>query len=193
VQERLAAAGVMKAIEVLQDLADIVNTDPNEIVRHVKDNCRNCRGKDYAYQWIDAAEFARALDAYGRDKTGLLPMPVVAGGFGYEPRREPNHACPFCYGEGTQRVIIADTTKLSPKALKLIKNIKQDRHGVITVELYDKMQARDMILKMLGAYKADGKGLPLTGQGALDGISNADLQDPRLAADAYIRMLAAPT
>lgn len=194
IADRLAASGIVRAIEVLRDLVDMVNTDPEELVKHVKYNCRSCRGVDYKHQWIDAAEFARSLDAWAMSKMkDLTPMPSAAGGFGFVPRAAPLPECPACFGEGVERVILADTTKLSPGARKLLKGIKQDRFGVITFELHDKMQARDMILKMLGAYKADGKGLPLTGQGALDGISNADMADPRLAADAYIRMLAAPT
>jgi hypothetical protein len=204
IQDRLATAGIARAIDILRDLADIVTTDTNEIVRVQKYNCRHCNGTAYGMQWRDAGEFAQALDAYNAQVTliavgGKIPkgermtLPTCSGGFGYDWQLPPNPTCPTCFGNGIERTIIADTTKLSPAALKCIKNIKQDKDGVITVELYDKQQARDMMLKMLGAYKNDGKGLPLTGAAPLDGISLAEQADPRLAADAYIRMLNPPT
>lgn len=203
INDRLAAASVVRAIEILRDLADISQTDRNEIIKHTRHNCRNCHGVNYAYQWRDAAEFARQFDAYclqeAQPKDTKRPKdwcpiarPDASGGFGYDRQAEPNPACPMCYGEGFGRVMIADTTKLSPAALKCIKSISEDKDGVVTVELHDKLKADDMILKMLGAYKNDGKGLPLTGAAAADGISSADMNDPREAAQAYIRMLAPP-
>jgi phage terminase small subunit len=200
-QDRLAAASVVRAIEIMRDLADIATTDINEIVRHTRHNCRHCNGVNHAYQWRDAAEFARQFDAYCRQEAEPkdtkrpkdwcpIARPDAAGGFGYEMQAEPNPACPHCYGEGFAKVTITDTTKLSPAAQKCIKGIKQDKDGVVTIETHDQLKAYDMLLKMLGAYKNDGKGLPLTGSAPLDGISTAELNDPREAAQAYIRMLA---
>lgn len=203
INDRLAAASVVRAIEILRDLADISQTDRNEIIKHTRHNCRHCHGAGYQYQWKDAGELARQLDAYGRQQSegdevkrpkGWRPIarPDASGGFGYDPMAEPHPACPHCYGEGYVRVTHADTTKLSPAALKCIKSISQDKDGIVTFELYDKLKADDMILKMLGAYKNDGKGLSLTGAAPLDGISTAEMNDPREAAQAYIRMLAPP-
>lgn len=203
INDRLAAASVVRAIEILRDLADISQTDRNEIVRHTRHNCRHCHGVGYRYQWRDASELAHMLDAYGRQqaegvdvKRGKdwtpIARPDASGGFGYDLKADPNPACPSCYGEGFAKVTIADTTKLSPAAMKCIKSISEDKDGVVTVELHDKLKADDMILKMLGAYKNDGKGLPLSGAAPLDGISTAEMNDPREAAQAYIRMLAPP-
>lgn len=202
--ERLTANGVIRAISILQDLADIIETDINEIVRHTIHACRHCNGRDYAYQWHDASEFAREMDRYTaqqrrlREGTripkaeALINLPSASGGFGYDHTASPNPTCPHCLGQGYGEVTLADTTKLSPKALKSIKSISKDHHGIVKYELYDKNEARDMALKILGAYKSDGKGLPLGGQAPLDGISTLEASDPRAAADAYVRMLSAP-
>lgn len=203
INDRLAAASVVRAVEILRDLADISQTDRNEIIKHTRHNCRHCHGADYKYQWKDAAEFAREFDAYCRQQAEPkdtkraknwcpIARPDASGGFGYNVNADPAPGCPMCYGEGFVKVTIADTTKLSPAALKCIKSISQDKDGVVTLELYDKLKADDMILKMLGAYKNDGKGLSLTGNAPLDGISAAEMNDPREAAQAYIRMLAPP-
>lgn len=198
IADRLAAAGVKRAIDILQDLADIADQDTNELVRHVFYCCRHCHGLEGAYQWRDAIEFGRALEAFnGQQGRALargekrLELPSAVGGFGFNHMESSNPACPSCYGEGHSRVVIADTTTLSPKARKSIKAIKQDKDGIVTIELYDKQQARDMIVKMLGGYKNDGKGLTLLGTKPEDGIS-VDPSNPRQVQDSYLAMLAAP-
>jgi phage terminase small subunit len=163
--DEMSDAAVLRAKEILQDLADIVTADPNDLIRIEVFNCRHCHGHEFKFQWADAMELARALDgyrnalaafeAYRGKKPPPRPKPPAdaSGGFGYDFRAEPNRACPCCYGEGTQRVSAKDTTKLTPKALKLFKGVKQKADGSIEILMHDQMQARDMLIKMLGAYK----------------------------------------
>ena len=100
------------------------------------------------------------MDAYMKDqaskpKKGKAPlvMPDPSGGFGFDMRADPAPECPHCLGDGWTRVTPMDTTKLSPQARKLFKGVKQKGDGSIEILMHDQMEARDMLIKMLGAYK----------------------------------------
>lgn len=161
-QDRAAAETIVKAADMLQDLYDIATADPNELTKGQLFACRHCHGVDFQEQWRDPQELARAMDAYLRQPQKLpkgvkrLPMPTALGGFGYDHNAEPNPICPRCYGDGRFHARPPDTTKLTPKARKLYKGLEVKADGTIKVLMHDQMQARDMIIKMLGAYK-DGK------------------------------------
>lgn len=187
-QEYAASQTIIRAAEILQDLADIATADPNDLIKGERYNCRHCNGVNFAYQWRDAAEFALAMDKHLKSlKTKKkLPLPTTDGGFGFHPRHTPHAGCPECYGDGHFHLMIPDTTKLSPKSRKLYKGVKQTATG-IEVLMHDQMQARDMALKMLGAYKTDGKPLVPTGAAAEPTISeSASAED---AQRAYLRLV----
>jgi phage terminase small subunit len=186
----------VKAVSILQDLIDIYEADPSELVRLEHWNCRHCHGVDHEYQWRDAEELARAFDRWQQQQApGYRPAkgelrlarPSAKGGFGFTVKGEPDPACPHCFGEGVERVLAADTTKLSPKARKLLKSVEQKADGSIKFHVHDQMAARDMVVKMIGAYKEPTKfGGATAGEGD-DPIPAGATQDQ--AAQAYMTMI----
>lgn len=167
VHELRAAALATSQISVqvlIADLQDIVNADPNDLCRSVVSACRYCHGIGHAYQWIDTDEYVAKCDEVQGDndarreasKTGRtkdVPLPTCDGGFGYDPRRDPAPMCPQCMGAGFLRVVIPDTTQLSPRALKLYKGIRVKGDGSVEVLMHDQIAARDQLHRLLGAYK----------------------------------------
>jgi len=135
--------------ELFKMYVDIATADPNDIVKTRVYCCRHCYGAGFGYQWKDANEWARAVDACGKNDR----VPTDEGGFGFDPFLEPNLLCTECVGEGIKRVIITDTTKLTGKAKLLYKGAKQDRFGCIEVLLHDQDKAREQVGRMLGAFK----------------------------------------
>jgi phage terminase small subunit len=158
VRELQAAAAERTVISVqarMEWLRDIVEADPNELVQHVRVNCRHCHGVGFAWRWRDAGELARALDAYMGSLAAPKPLPRPAdasGGFGFDPNGDPHTDCPRCNGEGIGRTIIADTTKLSGPARRLLKGIREKADGSIEVLMHDQLAAADQLNKLQAAY-----------------------------------------
>lgn len=157
----MAAQGTVATIQsLLVDFHDIATADVNELVSHVIDSCRHCHGVDHAYQWIDEAEYMRECSritrANARKAQGaaLEEYPDASGGFGYWPTNEPHPCCPLCFGRGTAKVIIHDTTKASPAARKLFKGVNNKGE----VQLHDQAAAREALLRAAGVFK---EGVPL--------------------------------
>ncbi len=175
-QDRAAQETIIRAAQMLQDLVDIADADPNELIKVETFNCRHCQGVEFKWQWADAMELARAVDDYMRkcaefeEYKGKKPPPRprkpadASGGFGFKLKGEPNPVCPHCYGDGIRRETVGDTTRLSPRARKLYKGAKVKADGSIEILMHDQIQARDMVIKMLGAYK-DGRGIQGQGTG----------------------------
>lgn len=172
-QDAVAQRVVAHLAAIAQDLHDIAEADPNDLVRLERYNCRHCHGVDFKWQWVDALELARSVDQYRyavqdyADKKadgakgkelGKPPRPPSdgSGGYGFVLKGEPHPACPACYGQGYARTHIADTTKLDPRTRKLYKGLKEKADGSIEILMHDQQQARDMLIKMMGGYK-DGK------------------------------------
>lgn len=185
---------VVKAVTILRDLIDIYEADPAEIVRLEHRPCRRCHGIGHGYQWRDAEELARAIDAYQNQQgrklgknEAYLPMPSATGGFGFTASGEPATDCPHCYGDGETRVVAADTSKLSPKARKLLKSVEQKADGSIKISMHDQMQARDMAIKMIGGYKEPAKfGTATAGEGESPVPAGATQEQ---ASQAYMKMI----
>lgn len=202
-RDQMNADTLVRATDMLRDLVDIANANPNELIKLERHNCRHCHGTDHGWQWRDAKELARALDhhlhivavweaASGAERKKLKlvkpgAMSSAVGGFGFEPRRDPSPECPHCMGEGFVRVAPCDTTKLSPQALKLLKGVKQKADGSIEILMHDQMQARDMIIKMLGAYKDPKQAAPPTPGGSLEPIDKD--ATPEDAQRAYLTLI----
>lgn len=168
--EALAAAStIVRARDILQDQVDIAKADANDLIRVVSRNCRHCWGAGHAYQWQDA-EYAYAVqDALdmGVNATTGTPVkraPSDRGGFDFDPQREPNPACPHCYGAGVRIVFVTDSDKLTGKARKLYKGVKLGAKGDLEVLMANSEDARKEVAKLLGAYQTEGKvgelGLP---------------------------------
>lgn len=151
-QEQAALETIISVREALQHQLDIATANPNDIVRVVARCCRYCHGVNNQYQWKDEAEFLAECTKFSADESGTMAMPSEEGGHGFNGALEPNPICAHCYGVGHEQVVIADTTKLEGKALKLYASAKQDRWGAIEVKLHDQQAAWDKVCRMLGAF-----------------------------------------
>lgn len=188
-QAQAAASTIIKARDILDQQMDVATADPNDLVRIESRNCRHCWGIGHEYQWQDA-EYAYklqdALDAgVNSDGKPIVRAPSDRGGYGYDPQREPNAACPHCYGAGVRVVFVTDSAKLTGKARRLYKGVKMDRFGSVEVQMTNQETARSEVAKLLGAYQSDGKvgelGLPPPTEQPLDPAA-----DP---ADGYMAMV----
>lgn len=171
-RDAAAAATLVRAIDLLRDDYDIATADPNELISAVIESCRNCHGADHKFHWIDEAEFTGAygrymialerwqgLDPKLRAKVAEPQAPDMEGGYGFDPKVQPDLNCPHCFGKGVTQVIVRDTTRLSPAARKLYKGAKQSKTGEIEILMHDQAAARDRLYRALGAYK-DGAQVP---------------------------------
>ena len=157
------ARTVTTLVETVKYWHDIATADPAEIVRLERYACRHCYGEGGHHQWIDEREYADAFAEWSKAsdkalKAGTEPpdAPDCTGGFGYSTKREPNHDCLRCFGQGVERVFLEDTRNLSDKARRLYKGVKQTRNG-IEVFMHDQGQARVEMAKLLGWLAGKGE------------------------------------
>ena len=153
--ERATQETLYGVMEVLRDLTGLLTADPAELMQVRHQACRHCHGKDHAYQWRDAEEFADAVasviaaNAAASHKSKHKKIPVNKGGFGFNPTIRPHPKCPRCYGEGHTVTWFADTRDLSPQARMLFDGVKQTKDGMqVLVRSRDK--ARDDLMRALG-------------------------------------------
>lgn len=144
----------------------IVRADPRELVEYAVSCCRQCHGKDHAHQWVDQAEFERAVEAaYAEherkasrlkegDRQPQLHLPSDHGGFGFDPRLKPHADCPACLGAGVGRAIIKDTRTFGRGALALYAGIKETKDG-FEVKMHSKLDAMEKVFRHLGMYDLD--------------------------------------
>lgn len=167
---------------------EIADADPNELIRLRVGCCRFCYGDGHGYQWRER-EFLEACDKADRAarKDPDTLMPDIAGGFGFNHTLVPVADCPQCRGEGLERVVPLDTTKLSKGALRLYGGVKQTKHGVEII-IADRMKALENANRVIGAF---------TDKVRLDGSLQAMVEavqltttDPHAAAKAYQDMIA---
>lgn len=168
----------------IQELREMEQANPDEILGLRWVNCRWCRGIDHGYQWRDDVEYARACDEHLRMKQ---PPPKMDGGFDYNGTLEPVADCPHCWGVGERSFHLADTSKLTGGARRLYKGIKIKGNGDVEVLLHDQMQARDMLNRIMGAYK-DGNlaQQPPAGQAV---AAAAAAKTPEERQRAYLRLV----
>jgi phage terminase small subunit len=187
VRAMMNAQTLVRATDIMRDLVDIVDANPNELVSVEKYNCRYCHGIDYGMQWVDAAELALALDAWMSRKKKTGSPPSASGGFGFQHKGEPARDCPHCLGDGIEKRIVHDTTRLSPQARKLLKSVEQNADGSVRIVMHDQMLARDMLIKMLGAYKDPKQVAPPAPPGSLESIDKD--ATPEDAQRAYLSLI----
>lgn len=133
----------INAEKVLTRLWSIATADASELSAVRVFSCRNCYGDDFLYQWVNEIEFSWAKRAN--------EMVTDDGGYGYDPERRPNKACPHCKGLGEINVFLADTRDYSPDARLLYAGAKHTKYGV-EVKTHDQMRAMEMVAKILGLY-----------------------------------------
>jgi hypothetical protein len=144
-----AKAASVDAAMVIAELYDLATADPRELSRIEIDCCRHCYGIDHKYQWT-MPEYESALDeALAAGK----PAPELKGGFGFDPRKEPNPECPGCHGRGVPTVILTASRQLSKGAAKLLSSIKQSKDGSIETKLRDQDAALVALGRVCGVFK----------------------------------------
>jgi len=142
---------------VLKKLVAIADADASEITRIEIGCCRYCHGVGHQYQWRTEDEFQTAQEehfALPDNARSKAEAPVIAGGYGYRPKKAPHKDCPRCDGYGRPRTVLADTSRLSPEAKALFAGVKETANGV-EIKTQDKMKAIDMIARHVGFFEKD--------------------------------------
>lgn len=187
---REPGGAVYDAAWCLRQWASIAQADPRELIGLRVGCCRFCWGAGYKYQWRER-EYCEALDAAERAarKDPDTPLPDPSGGLDFNTTRDPNPACPECHGEGLERVVPRDTSKLSPGALLLYGGVKAKRDGYEIV-IADRTAALANVTRMAGGFK-DNVRL----DGSLETMSRIvklEATDPKEAARMYQELMASP-
>lgn len=132
--------------DVLLKFLDVWNADPDELLGLRVGCCRYCYGDGFRYQWRER-EYLEALDACIKGD----PVPDIAGGLDFDHTKPPRTDCPECRGEGLERLVPRDTSKLSPGARALFGGVKQTRNG-IEIIMGDRHKALENVARILGAF-----------------------------------------
>jgi hypothetical protein len=119
--------------------------DPAELTAWAFEACRHCYGEGNGYQWRPS-EYAKALAEAERDS---MPIPDLAGGFGFNATLPPVKECVECDGRGRGRANFADTGSLSPSARAAFEGVKQTKDG-LEIRMADKQKAAESFGKLCG-------------------------------------------
>jgi hypothetical protein len=172
----------MTVTKLLETYISLSFADPNELISVKVGCCRYCHGVGGGFQWRER-EYLKELVKWEKAPS-RHEMPDIAGGFGFRMGTPPNQDCEECQGDGVERVVPMDTTKLSPGAKLLYRGAQRTKEG-IKILFADKDKALDQIGRMLGAFD-DKLRVNLDGK-----IQNLQLttDDPAEASRIYQAML----
>lgn len=150
----------LEADDVVRTWQAIATVDPNELIQYRRTCCRHCWGKDFRYQYTPA-EFKKARIAHEEKRAELLAKSSGKSDIGefdgidgdwFDKRKDPNHECPDCFGEGVGETFIQDTRKLSPAALAMFAGVKEGREG-IEILTNSQEKARENLARVHGLFK----------------------------------------
>jgi phage terminase small subunit len=151
------------ADRVLREAWNIATADARELSSVVYECCRRCYGIKHQRQWRDRDEYENTVasivaqnELLAAEAQKTMPVPSDAGGYGFDPRRDPNPMCPGCEGRGHLDIVIGDSRKLSPAAASLFAGVKQTKFG-IEVMTHSKDGALEKLFKHLGLYEKDNQ------------------------------------
>lgn len=134
--------------KVLSRWAELAFRDPSDLVETKVGACRYCHGADHQYQWTQGEWMKRCEeidDARLRNGNDVPEEHLdPAGGFGYDPRRDPHPDCTECFGEGVPRVVVGNSRGNPQYA-----GAKRTKDG-LEVKIHDQMAALNNIAKNLG-------------------------------------------
>lgn len=155
--ERDAAytAGLTKA-KLIREIAMIAFANPNEIMRVDVRSCPRCYSD----------ETRKLLEDAGLGDSLQLPAPK----------------CALCGGHGVKSVWLADTSRISESAQKLISGIRQTKDG-IEVKLKDQSPYIAMLGKILGVIRDQ---VEVAGPGG--GPIQIETNDPRELSEAQLEL-----
>jgi len=193
----IAQAARLGPTDLVARLEDIIEADPNELVSRRLVACRNCHGKGFGYQWKSPMELLRAMDRHARSLNTPKPLPAPAddsGGYAFNPWADPNPECPHCDGVGVERIVAADTTRLSRQARALFQGIETRPDGTVRILLASKAEAAEALAKIHGMYvvKTESKSFnvnyniaaPKTAQAPMSAADALGILSPDTPADA---------
>ena len=154
---RLMTDRRIESQEILGMWSAMIQADPGEILQHRRDACRHCWGIEHAYQYTPA-EFRDAMIKHEQQRADIMSkggadigeFPSKDGDW-YDRETEPNPDCPECFGNGTPRVHVADTRRLSPGGRALLAGVRETRDG-IEVKLHDKMKVTEFMGRHLNLF-----------------------------------------
>jgi phage terminase small subunit len=159
INEIIACASLVEQFgiaECFKMWMDIATADPHELIGLKIGCCRYCHGYQHGYQWREREYFEALRETDRANKFSKpemqLPPPDLAGGFGFNHTLPPVDDCPECRGEGIERVVPRDTSKLSPQARLLYGGLKKKKDG-LEIIIADQNKARENASRMLGAFK----------------------------------------
>lgn len=172
VKESLRGQTTLKAADVVNDIVNVLNADPRDLIQLVTGSCRHCHGTKHDYHRT-SGEMKRdrklwLADAWMQQQG--IPFDIK-GGEGFNAYRDPHPACPECYGKGVQIPRLKDTRELSPETASLFAGIRQTKYGIEFV-LRSKDAAREAAAKYLGLNKET---LDLTVTRKLESYTDAEL------------------
>lgn len=138
---------------VLRHWWSIATANANDLIQLRRVCCRHCHGEGFAYQWIDAEEFERALSAATAvENADPATFPTDDGGYGFHKSNPPVSDCPKCFGEGTEDIFAHDTRHLKDGARLLYAGVEITRDGM-KVKMRDQDRAMDSVARHLGMFK----------------------------------------
>lgn len=149
--ERARVAGLSNNM-VLDRLMDISFADPRELCEVQRGACRCCWGTGFLYQ--------RTVGEMERERTHHDAMVDAGkasgdfderGGAGYTPKKEPNVDCPECFGDGSERVVFKDTSRLSRQGAALFAGVKTTKDG-LEIKMHDQPATLMQLGRHLGLF-----------------------------------------
>lgn len=170
VMQRIRAYESAAAAATVIDFAAILDHDRrvvegfahiDQVSQHIRQCCRYCYGTNFAYQWIDHAEYFGAIVKAAEEndrrilaKKREVTEPTDEGGYGFDASNDPNILCAKCEGYGTEVLVLADTTKLQGPVRAAVIGAKMGKYGPEII-LHDVDKAKDRLLRAGGIYKDD--------------------------------------
>lgn len=150
---------------ILLETKLIAFADMRELAEYRYLCCRSCHGKGFKYQRTigerdrdfekhEAVQDEREWKAQLRDKPYTRVKFDEKGGTGYNLHKEPHKDCPECSGIGVGRMVIKDTSRLSPGAVALYAGVKEGKDGT-EIKPHSKLDALEKLYKHKGLYEAD--------------------------------------
>jgi phage terminase small subunit len=135
------------ADRVVTEAWNIVPADSRELVQVKVGCCRHCWGEGFRYQRT-VGEFNHDREQHALKNAAPAEFDEK-GGIGFDPLKPPHPACPDCGGDGHPRTVLADTRRLSPRAVALYAGAKMTKYG-IEISMRDKGAAMEKLFKHLG-------------------------------------------
>lgn len=129
---------------VVQDIVDVLEADPRDLIDVITIACRHCHGEGH--------RFHRTIIEYEADLAKLQENFDHLGGIGFNPYREPHPDCPNCFGCGEVQERLKDVRNMTKGQAALYLGAERTKHG-IRINMRSKDAARQQAALYLGMNK----------------------------------------